>query len=58
MMSEGKKRRVRMSALLGAVSGAALAVVLYFAAGANLLYFVLVPIAAALAAGQAYMMPE
>ncbi|MCL2142637.1 MAG: hypothetical protein FWH44_00015 [Methanomassiliicoccaceae archaeon] len=58
MMSEGKKRRVKLSALLGAVSGAIFAAILYFVMQPTLWYFLLVPVAAAMAAGQAYLTPE
>jgi len=58
LMSEEKKRRVKLSALFGAITGAALAVALYLMAGANPLYFVLIPVAAAMGAGQAYVAPE
>jgi 4-hydroxybenzoate polyprenyltransferase len=58
MMSEGKKRRIKLSALFGGISGAALAAILYFMAGNNLFYFILVPIAAGMGAAQAYMTPE
>ena len=58
MMSEGKKRKVKVSAVFGAVTGAVLALALYFVVSANLVYFALIPIAAGMAAAQAYVAPD
>ena len=55
MMSEEKKRRVRLGALFGAISGAALFAVLYFLSGPNLTFALFIPAAAAMGAGQMYM---
>ena len=55
MLSERKKRRVKMGAVLGAVSGTAVAAVLYFVASPALFYFILAPVAALVGAAQMYM---
>ena len=57
-MSEAKKRKVRLAAVFGAMTGIVLAVVLYFVVNSSLAYFALIPIAAAMGAGQAYMAPD
>ena len=58
MMSEEKKRRIKLSALFGAISGAVVAAVLYFVVAPSVWYFAIVPIAAIMGAGQAYVSPE
>ena len=58
MLSEEKKRRIKLTALLGGIVGVALAVGLYFMAAPTLFYFILVPIAAVMGAAQAYVAPE
>ncbi|MDR0791646.1 MAG: hypothetical protein LBE47_03795 [Methanomassiliicoccaceae archaeon] len=58
VLSEQKKRRVKLGAILGAASGVLLAVALYLASDPNPVYLVFIPIAAALGAGQMYMIPE
>jgi hypothetical protein len=58
LVSEEKKRRIKLSAVFGAITGTALAVVLYLVTTPNPMYFILIPIAAGMAVGQAYMMPE
>ena len=55
MLSEEKKRRIKLGAFFGAVSGAALFAVLYFLSGPNLIYALFIPAAAAMGAGQMYM---
>jgi len=58
-MSESKKRKVKLGALFGAVSGAALFGIMYFVTEWNSpFYLILIPIAAALGAGQMYLSPE
>ncbi|MCL2786454.1 MAG: hypothetical protein FWD81_04455 [Methanomassiliicoccaceae archaeon] len=58
MMSETKKRRVKLGAIFGAVSGAALFGVLYFVSAPNLFYAAFIPVAAVLGAAQMYMTAE
>ena len=57
MVSEAKKRKTMLGALFGAISGAILAGGLYYF-NQSLAYLFLIPVAAALGAGQIYMMTE
>jgi hypothetical protein len=59
MMSEQKKRRVKLGALFGGISGAALFGIVYFVMNWNsLFYAVIIPIAAVLGAAQMYLSPS
>jgi len=58
VLSETKKRKVKTWTLMGAISGAILAAVLYIFAGQLPMYFIFIPVAAAMAGGQAYLSPE
>jgi hypothetical protein len=60
MASELKKRRGKLGLIFGAVSGAIIAVALFLVTGEfNPIYLIFIPIAAAIGAGQLYMMtPE
>jgi Na+/melibiose symporter-like transporter len=58
MMSDAKRRKIKITALIGGIVGAALAVGLYFMSQPTLFFFIFVPIAAGMGAAQAYMMPE
>jgi hypothetical protein len=58
VVSEAKKRRTVLGAVFGAISGAALFAILYFASDANLFYAFLIPVGAAMGAGQMYMSRE
>jgi len=57
VISEAKKRRTILGAVFGAISGAILSVGLYFLTGSSI-YVFLIPVAAALGAGQMYMMAD
>jgi CDP-diglyceride synthetase len=58
MMSEQRKRKTKLGLIFGAITGVILATVLYLVSEPNPIYFVFVPIAAAIGAGQMYMMSE
>ena len=58
MLSETKKRKVKMWTLMGAISGAILAAILYIFAGQMPMYLIFIPATAAMAGGQAYLSPE
>ena len=57
MVSEANRRKTMLGALFGAVSGAILFGGLYYF-NQTLVYAFLIPVAAALGAGQMYMMSE
>jgi len=58
MMSDEKRKKVRLGALLGAVSGAILFGVLSLVIGFNPFFVLFIPVGAAMAAGQVYMAAE
>ena len=55
LIPEHKKKKVLWGAIFGAVTGAALFVALYFAAGANMIFVAMIPVAAAIGASQMYL---
>jgi len=55
VIPEHKKKSVRHGAVLGAVSGAAVAAVLYFIAVPSLTYMIFIPIGAIMGAAQMYV---
>ena len=57
-MSPARKRRTMLGALFGAISGAVLFGVFYFVFDPNLMYAAMIPVAAAVGAGQMYVMRE
>ena len=57
MISEARKRRTILGAVFGAISGAIVAVGLYFFTN-TFVYMFLIPVAAVLGAGQMYMMAD
>jgi len=55
MPSDERKRNMRLGALFGAISGAAVAAVLYFVAAPNLTFIILVPLGAIMGAAQMHL---